>query len=425
MPKSLQPIGRRRRFRTKSCLADGATLVEGYKLSPSDAINIEASDEAGLFNAIQTLRQLLPADQTERERRSKFRGTIEDAQRLAGGPSTRCLPSFLRCRVRQKVHRPVAHKMNIFHWHLTEDQDGGSQSMRIQGWPKLHQGESTPLPDRTVQDGKPYGGIYTKDDIREVLPTLTQGITVLPEIELPGHTIAVLAAYPELDVVVKGMFAPNGASKMMFSARNDAVFEFLENVLMKFRLFPSEYIHIGGDECPRCVERMPRRQARMEEEELKDEEELQAGLSAKLNTAQQRRKMIGWEILEGDYLKAQGCFMARNRRGHTAAKQGHEVVRPVTHCYLITTNQKIEKMNRPPFSPDPRRPARAVGLALLAFYLSRPFTDLTLVGVPAEYHNFVIGGQSNLGANTSHQMNRRKMPTHGRGYCRNAVVAHA
>ena len=205
------------------------------------------------------------------------------------------------------------HKVNTFHWHLTDDQ---GWRLAIGKYPRLTEigtvrAQTVVGHARTSKeyDGKPYGEgmFYTADDVREVLRyAADRYIDVIPEIEMPGHALAALAAYPELGCRGEGYaVSPTwGVFDDVFCAGNDRVFEFMENVLDEvIALFPSEYIHIGGDECPKTRwKACPACQKRIAEEGLKDEHELQSYFMKRIErfVNSRGRRIIGWEeILEG------------------------------------------------------------------------------------------------------------------------------
>ena len=396
-------------------LVDGSTPAEGYKLSVTpEAITVEASDEAGLFHAIQTLRQLLPAEHAaQRTADCEIPAvTIEDAPAFSWRAMHLdvCRHFFDVEFVKKYIDLLAFHKMNIFHWHLTEDQ---GWRMPIDAYPKLAEvsawRESTPLPEnRHEQDGKPYGGIYTKDEIREVVAYADSlGITVMPEIELPGHTIAVLAAYPELGCTGENYKVRTewGIEDDVFCAGNDQVFEFLETVFDEvLELFPSEYIHIGGDECPKVRwQECDTCQTRIKEEGLKNEDELQSWFVSKIGhyLAGKGRKMIGWdEILEGGLPDGAAVASWRGTEGGIeAASQGHKVVMtPTTHCYF-DYYQIEDRDSEPPafFWPIPeehRKPGMPAFWGLVT--LERTYSYDPLDGVPKDFQNMIMGGQANL-----------------------------
>ena len=230
----------------------------------------------------------------------------------------------------------VLHRLNRFHWHLTEDQ---GWRLEIPSRPGL--AEISAWRD---QDGKKYGGFFTADDVRQVVQyAADRGIEVVPEIELPGHSVAALAAYPELACQPRDFSVETnwGIFEDVYCAGNEQTFEFLQEVMDHvISLFPGEVIHIGGDECPKTRwKECPKCQSRIASEGLRDEEHLQSYFVQRMVNylAQRGRRAIGWdEILEGGL--ADGA-MVMSWRGHeggiTAAKMGHDVVMsPTSHCYF-------------------------------------------------------------------------------------------
>ncbi len=230
------------------------------------------------------------------------------------------------------------HKMNVFHWHLTEDQ---GWRIEIKKHPKLT--EIGSVRKETLvghkgtgkYDGKPYRGFYTQDEIKDIVAYAKERfITVIPEIEMPGHSLAALAAYSELGctggpyevATIWGVFPD------VYCAGNEKVFTFLEDVLTEvMQLFPSEYIHIGGDECPKTRwKECPKCQARMKKEDLKDEHELQSYFIQRMEKFLNAhgRQIIGWdEILEGGLASKATVMSWRGEKGGIeAAKAHHDVI---------------------------------------------------------------------------------------------------
>jgi len=237
-------------------------------------------------------------------------------------------------------------KMNVFHWHLTEDQ---GWRIEIKRYPELtrigSRRSSSPVPgDPSQQDGKPYAGFYTQDEIRQVVAYAAERhVNVVPEIEMPGHSMAALASYPELGCT-GGPYQVRtqwGIEEDVYCAGNEEVFEFLENVLDEvLDLFPSPFIHVGGDECPKSRWReCPKCQARIKEENLADEDELQSYFIRRIENylSNRGRRLIGWdEILEGGLAPGATVMSWRGTEGGIrAAQSGHDVVMtPFTHCYF-------------------------------------------------------------------------------------------
>ena len=373
---------------------------EGYSLAVQpEAVIVRASQPAGLFYAIQTLRQLLPPElETDQ---------ISEVNWLIPAVDIEDEPRFRWRSIQLDVGRhmfPVdfikrfldlmaLHKFNIFHWHLTEDQ---GWRIEIKKYPRLTEvganRAATPIPsNRDTLDGVPYGGYYTQAQVKEVVAYAAQQfITVVPEIELPGHAVAALASYPELGCT-GGPYKVReywGIAKDVFCAGNDKVFSFLEDVLTEVMdLFPSPIIHIGGDECPKDRwEACPKCQARIKVQGLADEHELQSyfirRIEAFLNS--HGRSIIGWdEILEGGLAPNASVMSWRGIEGGIqASKQGHDVVMtPTTNCYL-DYYQSAEREKEPP----------AIGgfLPLEGVYAFNPIPDVL---TPEEaQHILGVGG---------------------------------
>ena len=211
------------------------------------------------------------------------------------------LPSFFSVDVVKKyIDLLSLFKMNVLHWHLTEDQ---GWRIEIEGYPRLNEQGAY----RTETDGSVYGGYYSKAEIRELVRYAAErGVEIIPEIELPGHAQAAISAYPELSCRGLPVEVANdwGVFKEIYCAGNDSVFLFLENVLLEvMALFPSTFIHIGGDEAPKNRwEACTKCQKRIESEGLADEHELQSYFIRRIERFLRGhgRQIIGWdEILEG------------------------------------------------------------------------------------------------------------------------------
>ena len=331
------------------------TNPEGYKLNiSSTTIEIKANSDQGAFYAVQSLRQLLPPEFEN--------GTYKESKVSIPCVSIEDEPRFMYRGMHLDVGRhmfPVSFikkyidaiamlKMNRFHWHLTEDQ---GWRIEIKKYPKLQEiaayrnetliGHYSDQPQQ--YDGKHYGGYYTQDEIKEVVAYAQQHfVTIIPEIEMPGHSQAAIAAYPvlgctgnQVDVVTTwGVFDEIYCSK-------DETFEFLENVLDEvMELFPSKYIHIGGDEAPKTRWKACKVcQKRIKDEGLKDEHELQSYFISRIEKYinSKGRQIIGWdEILEGGLAPNATVMSWRGIEGAIeAAKQHHDVVMtPSSHCYF-------------------------------------------------------------------------------------------
>ena len=335
---------------------DSIENEEGYTLDVSfDKIVITGKTPQGVFYGIQSLRQLIPVP-TE--------GSTGAINLLIPAVSIKDSPRYVYRGMHLDVGRhffPVEvikeyidliamHKMNTFHWHLTEDQ---GWRIEIKKYPKLTEigayrketlvghGATAKL-DREY-DGKPYGGFYTQDEVKEIVAYAAQRhVTVIPEIELPGHSLAAIAAYPELGNT--GEQYEVGTRWGVFPeiyAPTDKTFEFLEDVLTEvMELFPSKYIHIGGDEAPKKQwEESKFAQQLIKREGLKDEHELQSYFIRRIEKFlnSKGRDIIGWdEILEGGLAPNATVMSWRGIEGGIeAAKQHHKVIMtPGTHCYF-------------------------------------------------------------------------------------------
>jgi hexosaminidase len=318
---------------------------EGYRLEASPKlIDIAAKTPAGLFYGCQTLRQLLPVQVDSGETVQGVAWAvpglvIEDMPRFKwrGMHLDVCRHFFDKEFVKQYIDLMARYKLNTFHWHLTEDQ---GWRIEIKKYPKLTEVGAW----RTEKDGTRYGGYYTQDDIREVVAyAQSRFITVVPEVEMPGHAQAALASYPELSCTGGPFEVSNewGIRKDVFCAGNEQTYTFLEDVLDEvIPLFPGAYFHIGGDECPKDRwKECDKCQAKIKAEGLKDEDELQSHLVRHFDKflAERGKKLIGWdEILEGGLAEGAAVMSWRGVKGGIAAAQlGRSVVMtPHTHLYF-------------------------------------------------------------------------------------------
>jgi hexosaminidase len=251
--------------------------------------------------------------------------------------------------IKRYIDMIALHKMNTFHWHLTEDQ---GWRIEIKKYPRLtevgaYRKETIvgkPGKKPRVYDGKPYGGFYSQAEVREIVAyAKSRFVTIIPEIEMPGHSLAALAAYPDL-ACTKGPFEVGkiwGVVEDVYCAGKDETFNFLEDVLTEVaELFPGKYIHIGGDECPKKRwEKCPLCQKRIKDEGLKDEKELQSYFIKRIEKfiVSKGKRLIGWdEILEGGLAPEATVMSWRGVAGGIdAAKQGHDVIMsPNSYVYL-------------------------------------------------------------------------------------------
>ncbi len=341
--------------------------AEGYTLDvESRRIVLRAPQPAGIFYGIQTIRQLLPP---EIFREAKVTGVswtlpavrIEDTPRFAWrGMHLDCGRHFMPKEfVKKYIELLALHKMDTFHWHLTEDQ---GWRIEIRKYPRLTEvgawrketivgRQADNQPGDAKFDGVRHGGYYTQDDVREIVAyAKDRFITVVPEIEMPGHAVAAIAAYPELGVDAAGTQVATywGVFDNIFNP-TDATVRFLQDVLTEvIELFPSRYIHVGGDEAAKARwKASPAVQARIKELGLKDEEELQSWFIRKMDAflTSKGRRLVGWdEILQGGLAPGATVMSWRGvEGGKAAARDGHDVVMaPTTHTYFDYYQAKPE-----------------------------------------------------------------------------------
>ena len=377
---------------------------EGYELVVTQrGVRIQSTTPAGLFYGVQTLLQLLPPEiesQTRREAgwtvpcvhivdypRFAWRGMMLDVSRHF----------FSKEFVKQYIDRMARYKMNVFHWHLTDD---NGWRIEIKGLPQLTQVGAWRVPRLAKwgtregpREGEAAtdGGFYTQDDIREVVAYARQRfVTVVPEIEMPGHSLAALAAYPELSCT-GGPFQVNPGSNFYekvdnaFCPGNEKTFEFIDKVFSEVApLFPSEYVHIGGDECFKGFwKACAKCQRRMADEHLSNVEELQSYLvrRAEKILESKGKKLIGWdEILEGGLAPNAAVMSWRGMEGGiAAAKMNHKVVMTPTNFVYVDYYQG-----------DPSLEPSTFGRLLLSTcYRFEPTPE----GVDPK---LILGGQGNL-----------------------------
>jgi hexosaminidase len=334
-----------------------AGFLENYDLNINqNQIFFLAEGNPGLFYAMQTFIQILPVEKTAEVKipcvqisdspRYQWRGMHLDCSRHF----------FTKAEVEKYIDYLAMYKFNVFHWHLVDDQGwrieikkyplltsvGGKRKETIIGKPAFNK-DGTPSKDDKY-DGTPYGGFYTQEDIKEIVAyAQSKYITILPEIEMPGHSLAALAAYPQYSCT-GGPFETYtkwGVSDDVYCAGNDETFNFLEDILTEvMALFPGKYIHIGGDECLKDRwKACPKCQKRIVDEKLKNAEELQSYFITRIEkfVNSKGKQIIGWdEILEGGLAPNAAVMSWRGIAGGVAAaKQNHFVVMsPGKPCYF-------------------------------------------------------------------------------------------
>ena len=321
---------------------------EGYELVVTPLkVLLQAPTPRGLFLGVQTIRQLLQKHERTPGSWQLACVRVKDQPRYPWrGMLLDCGRHFMDKEfVKRYIDLLAYHKMNVLHWHMTEDQ---GWRIEIKKYPKLTEIGAWRKATRDSEQPRDaqgrYGGYYSQKDIKEIVDyAASRYITVVPEIELPGHSCAALAAYPEISCT-GGPFEVEtrwGVHPEVYCAGNDKTFEFLEDVLTEvIELFPSYYIHIGGDECPKQRwEACPKCQARIKAEGLKNEHELQSYFVRRIEKFlnSKGRRLVGWdEILEGGLAPNATVQSWRGMKGAiAAATTGHDVISsPTSNCYL-------------------------------------------------------------------------------------------
>lgn len=336
---------------------------DAYRLTVEPGrLTIAAGGDRGAFYAVQTLRQLIPAGRfLDRATGETTAGISIPAVRIDDAPALAYRGLMLDVarhfftveEVKRTLDLMALHKLNVFHWHLTDDQ---GWRIEIRKYPKLTEIGSVRRRtlighdpggeyDETCRyDETPHGGYYTQAEIREVVDYAARRfITVIPEVEFPGHAVAALASYPWLGCTGEQYEVRQtwDIDDRVFCVGRDTTFDFIEGVLDEvLELFPSPLIHIGGDECPdKMWARCPHCRERMRREGLTSERQLQGYATARVERylAARGRRLMGWdEILDGGVSPTAVVMSWRGSEGGIrAARQGNPVVMaPTTHCYL-------------------------------------------------------------------------------------------
>ena len=336
---------------------------EGYKLQITpEKVLLTGGSEAGVFYGIQTIHKALPILNDGKVEAALPAGTVTDFPRFRyrGFMIDVGRHFFPVSYLKQMIDLMALHNINYFHWHLTEDQ---GWRIEIKKYPKLTEigskRDSTIIDWETKKfDGKPHSGFYTQDEAREIVRyAADRFITVVPEIDLPGHTTAALASYPELGCTggPYKVLCSFGVFPDVLCAGNDQTLQFTKDVLDEIMdIFPSEYIHIGGDECPKSRwEKCPKCQAKIKELGIKalpkhsKENQLQTYFMSELEKEinAHGRRMLGWdEVLEGGLTPNSTIMSWRGIQGGIeAARQHHDVIMtPIQRLYF--SNPRINKM---------------------------------------------------------------------------------
>ena len=367
---------------------------EEYKLEIDNDKVVIYGSAPGLFYGMQTLMQLFPVENTTEislpqltvkdKPRFNYRGALLDAGRYF----------FSVAETKRFIDLMASYKLNILHWHLTED---GGWRIEIKKYPKLTEigawrRETQVNRNAPTQDCLPHGGYYTQEQIRDIVAYAAErNITIIPEFDMPGHTMALLSAYPEISCT-GGPFKPIemwGIQEDILCAGNEKTYRIVEDILDEMLdLFPSKIIHIGGDEAPKARwKNCPKCQAKIKEENLKDENALQGYYIKRIcdYLESKGRRGLGWdEILESG---AESNTMIMSWRGEKggieAAQKNHDVVMaPSTYLYIDYYQGKPEN-----------EPYNIGGfLPLERVYSYEPLTK----EIPAEFHKHIVGVQANL-----------------------------
>ena len=389
-------------------LKDANLAEEEYSIDITKAnCIVRASSYNGFLYAIQTLKQLTSVNifGNEPNPAEKFLFPcvkIQDKPRFGyRGMHLDCSRHFFRIDEVKKILDVMAmYKLNRFHWHLTDDH---GWRVEIRKYPLLtgvgawRDGSQVDW-EVNHNDGIRYGGFYTQEQLREVVAYAAErGIEIVPEIDLPAHLVSALAAYPELGCTggPYKVFTLWDIAPDILCAGKESSFDFLNGVFSELcDIFPGEYIHIGGDECPKARwKECPDCQRRIAELGLKDTEEwtaehyLQNYVTARVQKmlADKGKKVIGWdEILEGSLEPGATVMSWRGTEGGLkAACSGFDaIMTPLTHCYLDYCQ-----------GPDPMREPTGIGHYLP---IEKCYSYEPLEGIPAECRHHILGVQGNL-----------------------------
>ena len=415
--------------------ADPLIGTEGYNLSiTAKKVVIRANAAAGLFYGVQTLIQLLPK-QIEAKEAQKPGGTwsipevtIEDSPRFGwrGLMLDVSRHFFTKEQVKEYIDEMVKYKFNVLHWHLTDDQ---GWRIEIKSYPKLTSvgawrvnktGTFNTFSNPEPNEPRDYGGFYTQEDIKEVVQYAKERyVNILPEIDVPGHSLAAIAAYPEL-TCTPGNYAVNSGEPFMvwppgghfyglidnaLCPAKENVYEFMDKVIGEVaNLFPFDYIHMGGDETARNFwEKSDAIKALMKKEKLNNLDEVQSYFVKRMGKIieSKGKKMIGWdEILQGGLAPGAAVMSWRGMKGGIeAAKMGHEVVMTPTDFVYLDYMQGDRALEPPVYAT----------LRLKKTYQFEPVPE----GVNA---SLIKGGQGNLWTEQVYNMRHAQYMTWPRAF---------
>ena len=329
---------------------DKSLAKEEYALHiSSKGVKVVGSTAQGVYYGLQSLRQLVAAGEVTKKGIELQGMDIKDKPLLGhrGAMLDVCRHFFTVAEVKRFIDIAAMHKINAFHWHLTEDQ---GWRIEIKKYPELikigSMRKETVIGRNSISktyDGTPHGGYYTQEEIKDIVKYAAERyIEVIPEIDMPGHMVAALASYNHLGCRDEKFEVRTrwGISKDVLCVGKESTFEFVEGVLEEVvKLFPSKYIHLGGDECPRDRwKECPHCQKRIQEEGLKDENELQSYFMHRVEKflAKHDRKIIGWdEIIYGGINKSATIMLWNDRNRAKAISLGNDVIlTPKYFCYM-------------------------------------------------------------------------------------------
>ena len=367
---------------------------EGYRLIvDTDTVEIQGKSPAGVFYGLQSLRQLMPTEGWKGSKSFSVPAVIIEDQPRFGwrGAHLDVGRNFMPMEfIKRFIDNLALHKLNSFHWHLTEDQ---GWRIEIKKYPKLtsvgsKRSKTMLTYSPATYDEHPYGGFYTQEDAKEIVKyAAARFINVVPEIEMPGHSQAAIAAYPELgNTDAKLEVATTwGVIRHVYNPEVKTI-HFLQDVLDEIMaIFPSKFIHIGGDECPKDEwKASPRVQQLIKERGLKDEHEMQSWFVNQMDQylASKGRRLIGWdEILEGGLAPGATVMSWRGEQGGIdAANAGHDVV--------MASNGGLYFDH---YQGDPKTEPHAIG----GFLPLRKVYDFDILpaAIAADKKQHILGGQ--------------------------------
>ena len=397
---------------------DKSLAKEEYLLNiSSKGVSIVGGTPQAVFYGLQSLRQLISAGEATKKGVKLEGVAIKDKPLLGhrGAMLDVGRHFFTVAEVKRFIDIIALHKINTFHWHLTEDQ---GWRIEIKKYPKLTKigsiRKETVMGRNSVSktfDGTPHGGYYTQKEVRDIVKYAAERyIEVIPEIDMPGHMVAALASYNELGCrdVKYNVRTRWGISKDVLCVGKESSFEFIEGVLSEVvKLFPSKYIHLGGDECPRLRwKECPLCQQRIKDEGLKDENELQSYFMHRVEKflAKHDRKIIGWdEIIYGGINKSATIMLWNDRNRAKAISLGNDVIlTPKYFCYMDYYQTKRPYCNKEGLMFKERI------LTLRKAYSLNPYEGLQ----PSEYGR-IKGVQANLWTeyvSTFHRVQEKLLP---------------